>query len=207
MRSVCFRRNARAIGGSLVADSSPASFPLFAASGFSSNFFSSGHGMGELPVPHIQGNWSATLIPPPQSFHIPPKLEQAICGSAVRASSASPATESPSVSFHTPCSTQSLVSGPDTKDNRIPHILSIARTIPSRILRKNAFFPPLVDCFRFLAEQREPGKATQASSVLIGEICLFSLVLCLVFRAQIWEFVHTCPMRLVWALASWRMSR
>ena len=85
--------------------------------------------------------------------------------------------ESPSVSSHTLCNTRSLASGPDTKDNRILRKLSIARAIPLRILREKAHFRLLFDRFRFLAEQREPGKTIQVSSALIGELCLFLLFL------------------------------
>ncbi len=66
-------------------------------------------------------------------------------------------------------------------------------------MRKSPF-PPLFDRFRFLAEQREPGKTTQVSSVPIKEICLFALVLVYLFREQIWKLAHTFSVRLLRAI-------
>ncbi len=140
MRSVCFLKNASAIGGSLAGASSSFSFLAFADGSSSSGPSLPGHGIGEPLAPQTIGSWSAALIPHPQPTQLQPKPSPAICGLGVHAFSASPVPESPSVSFHTVCSTRSLASGPDTKDNRTPHKLSIARAIPSRILREKVLF-------------------------------------------------------------------
>jgi hypothetical protein len=98
------------------------------------------------------------------------------------------------------------VSGPDTKDNRTPRKLSIARAIPLGNLREKAHFRLCSIVFVFGGAAR----SRQSYSGFFGpdqEICLFSLILVYIFRGQIWKLAHACPVRLFRAIAGGNMSR